>query len=60
MLLHQIPLVGGLPFEIKVSPAPESVTFHSREDLHEKLETGLNQIKKGNVMDADAVMAKLR
>ncbi|MCL2253501.1 MAG: type II toxin-antitoxin system RelB/DinJ family antitoxin [Lachnospiraceae bacterium] len=60
MLLHQIPLVGGLPFEIKVPPAPESVTFHSKEDLYEKLETGLNQIKEGKVMDADAVMAKLR
>lgn len=60
MLIHQIPLVGGIPFEIKVPLAPESVTFNSKDDLHKKLEEGFAQIREGKVMDADVVMARLR
>jgi addiction module RelB/DinJ family antitoxin len=60
MLLHQIPLVGGLPFDVKLPLAPESVIVHSKEDLYEKLGVGIEQIKAGKVIDADVVMARLK
>jgi addiction module RelB/DinJ family antitoxin len=60
MLLHQIPLVGGLPFDVKVPLAPESVTFRTKEELYEKLNVGLEQINEGKVIDADIVMTGLR
>ena len=60
MLLHQISLVGGLPFEVKIPPAPESVMVHSRKELYEKLDIGIQQIQEGKVIDADTAMARLR
>jgi addiction module RelB/DinJ family antitoxin len=60
MFLHQIPLVGGLPFDVKVPLAPESVLIHGKEDLYEKLGVGIEQIKAGKVIDADIVMARLK
>ena len=60
MLLHQIPLVGGLPFDVKAPLTPESVIVRSKEDLYGKLGVGMNQIKRGEVIDADVVMARLR
>jgi addiction module RelB/DinJ family antitoxin len=59
MLLHQITLVGGLPFDVKVPSAPESVTVRSKEELYEKLSVGMEQIKAGKVIDADVGMARL-
>ena len=60
MFLHQIPLVGGLPFDVRVPLAPESLTIRSKDDLREKLDVGIKQIKEGKVIDADVVMARLR
>ena len=60
MLLHQITLVGGLPFDVRVPMAPESVTVKSKEDLYQKLGLGVEQIKDGKVIDADVVMARLK
>ena len=60
MLLHQISLVGGLPFEVKIPPAPENIMVHSMNDLYEKLDIGMQQIKDGKVIDADLVMERLR
>jgi hypothetical protein len=57
---YQIPLVGGLPFDVKVPTAPESVTVRSKEDLYEKLNIGMEQIKAGRVVDADVVMSRLK
>jgi DNA-damage-inducible protein J len=59
MLLHQITLVGGLPCDVKVPLAPESVTVRSKEELYEKLGVGIEQIKAGKVIDADVAMARL-
>ena len=59
MMLHQIYLVGGLPFDVRVPLAPESVIPRNLEDLYEKLDVGLEQIKAGNVVDADTVMTQL-
>ena len=60
MLLHQISLVGGLPFEVKIPPAPESVTVNSMKELHEKLDIGIQQINDGKVIDAKVAMERLR
>jgi len=60
MFLHQIPLVGGLPFDVKVPLAPESVIVRSKEDLYEKLSVGMKQVQEGKVIDADVVMSRLR
>jgi addiction module RelB/DinJ family antitoxin len=59
MFLHQINLVGGLPFDVKIPLAPESVMVRSKEELYEKLDVGMEQIKEGKVIDADVVMARL-
>ena len=60
MLLHQINLVGGLPFDVKVPLAPESVMVRSKEELYEKLSVGTEQVREGNVIDADVVMARIK
>ena len=49
MFLHQIPLVGGLPFDVRVPSAPESVITSSTEDLCEKLSVGREQIREGKI-----------
>ena len=59
MFLHQIPLVGGLPFDVRVPLAPESVIIRSSEDLYKKLSDGMEQIKEGKVVDAEVVMSNL-
>ena len=60
MLLHQVTLVGGLPFDVRVPLAPESVMVKSKEDLYQKLGIGMAQIKEGETIDADVVMARLK
>jgi len=60
MLLHQVALVGGLPFDVKIPLAPESVIFRSKKDIYEKLDVGMKQIRAGKVIDSDIVMERLR
>jgi len=60
MFLHQIPLVGGLPFEIKVPNAPESLIVHDSDELYQKLQASMEQVKAGKVADADEVMKRVR
>ena len=60
MLLHQIGLVGGLPFDVRIPMAPESVMVRNKEDLYEKLGVAMGQINEGKVIDADVVMERLR
>ena len=60
MLLYQIPLVGGMPFDLRMPAAPERVMVQNEEDLFAKLEVGMKQVNEGKVMDADAAMSKLR
>jgi addiction module RelB/DinJ family antitoxin len=59
MFLHQVNLVGGLPFDVRIPLAPESVIVKNKEDLYAKLSIGAEQIKEGKVSDADVVMARL-
>jgi len=60
MLLHQIPIAGGLPFDLRIPPAPQSVTFHSKKELHDMLDVGMKQIQEGRVTDANVVMERIR
>ncbi|MCL2364231.1 MAG: type II toxin-antitoxin system RelB/DinJ family antitoxin [Defluviitaleaceae bacterium] len=59
MFLYQIPLVGGVPFDVKIPSAPESVIVRDIKDLYEKLMIGKEQIKNGEVVDADIAMNQL-
>jgi len=59
MLLHQISLVGGLPFEVRIPSAPESLVIGSNKDLYEKLSLGSTQIREGKTIGADVIMARL-
>ncbi|MCL2638172.1 MAG: type II toxin-antitoxin system RelB/DinJ family antitoxin [Oscillospiraceae bacterium] len=58
-LLHQIPLVGGLPFEVKM-PAPESIIVRSIEELYAKLEEAEEDIAAGRVIPAEVVHERLK
>ena len=60
MLLHQIPIAGGLPFDLRIPPASESVTFQSEKELYDMLDVGIKQIQEGRVTDANAVMERMR
>ena len=54
MYLNQIYLTGGIPFDIKLPNAPDSINadFLSDEQLQLKLQKGLEDISKGYVNDA--------
>ena len=60
MFLHQIPLVGGLPFDVKIPMAPESITIKNKNELFEKLNIGTKQIKEEKIIDANAVMTRIK
>ena len=60
ILLHQISLVGGLPFEVKIPPAPENVMVNSKDELYQKLNIGIQQIKDGKVINANTALTQLR
>jgi len=60
ILLYQIPLVGGLPFDVKKPPAPESVIVRSMEELYKKLEEAEEDVAAGRVIPAEVVMEELR
>ena len=59
MLLHQINLVGGLPFNVRIPLVSERVTVNSKEELYNKLDAGMKQIQEGKTVDADVVMSQL-
>ncbi len=60
MLLHQITLVGGLPFDVRMPPAPERVIVRNNEELYAALDAGMAQIREGKVVDAEVSLAQLR
>jgi DNA-damage-inducible protein J len=60
VMLHQIPLVGGLPFEVKKPPAPESVMVNTWEDLYARLDEAEQQIKEGKVISLDVLNERLK
>jgi addiction module RelB/DinJ family antitoxin len=60
MLLYQIPIVGGMPFDLRMPTAPERVVVHNNEELYAKLDAGMKQVNEGKVIDADIAMSKIR
>ena len=59
LLLHQVRLVRGLPFEVRQRTPPESIVFNNSQDLYEKLNVGREQIRQRQVIDANLVMERL-
>ena len=60
MLLYQIPLVGGMPFDLRMPAAPECVTVRNNEELYAKLDAGMKQVSEGKVVEADVAMSEIR
>jgi len=54
MYLRQITLVGGIPFSVTLPKAPPAVNadIMSNEELHAKLQKGLEDVDAGRVQDA--------
>lgn len=58
MFLHQVSLVGGIPFDVKL-PAPKRVIINSYEELCEKLSAGLHDIEQGKIRPVEKVYSDL-
>lgn len=54
MFLNQITLVGGIPFSVTLPKAPASVNADvmSSDEIHAKLQAGLESAQKGQTRDA--------
>ncbi len=54
MYLKQITLVGGIPFSVTLPKAPAAVNadMMSAEEIHAKLQKGLEDAQAGKVRDA--------
>ena len=48
IMLCQINLTGGLPFQVKL-PAPENIIVNNKADIERKLNEAENDISNGNV-----------
>ena len=62
MYLTQIYLVGGIPFELKIPKAPESLdaTRMTSDEIHEKLNQGYNDYLERKTHKASTVFKKFR
>ncbi len=62
MYLNQISLTGGIPFDVKLPKASESVNadLMSDEELKAKIQKGYDEAKAGKVQDAETVFADFR
>ena len=60
MLLHQVILVGGLPFDVRTPLVPDSLVVSSKEELYQRLDAGMRQVEEGKIVDADVVLMRLR
>ena len=58
MLLCQVNLTGGLPFQVKL-PASESVIVRSKADIEMKLDEAEQDISKGQLLASDEVFSDL-
>lgn len=54
MFLNQITLVGGIPFSVTLPKAPVSVNTDAMtaDEIHAKLQRGLDDAENGRVQDA--------
>ncbi|MEE1314198.1 MAG: type II toxin-antitoxin system RelB/DinJ family antitoxin [Faecalimonas sp.] len=62
MYLHQISLMGGIPFSVTLPKAPSSVNMDlmSSDEIHKILQEGYEDVVHGNVQDAASAFAKFR
>lgn len=62
MYLNQISLTGGIPFDVILPKAPQTINadMMSVEEIHEKLQEGYDDIEEGKVKDAATAFAKFR
>ena len=62
MYLNQISLTGGIPFSVSLPKVPVSIHTDAMttEEIHQKLETGYNDIAAGKVQNAAEAFAKFR
>jgi len=51
MMLCQVNLTGGLPFQVKL-PAPENIIVNSKADIERKLNEAEQDISNGNVLNS--------
>ena len=58
MLLCQVNLTGGLPFQVKL-PAPESIIVNSKADIEMKLDEAEQDISNGQLLESDEVVSNL-
>lgn len=59
MLLHQVNLVGGLPFDVKM-PAPTRVIVRNSVELQQKLDESEADFENGRTLSHDEVFGTLR
>lgn len=54
MFLNQITLVGGIPFPVTLPKAPAAIDMDrmTSEEIHAKLQKGLEEMEQGRVQDA--------
>ncbi len=62
MFLHQVVLVGGIPFAVTLPPAPESIDISrmTPEQLIEEIQKGYDDYREGRVQPAEAVLEGIR
>ena len=62
MYLNQISLTGGIPFEVTLPKAPNSINMDlmTTDEIHAKLQRGHDDIEAGKVQNAAGAFAKFR
>ena len=62
MYLRQIILTGGIPFSLSLPKAPPALNMDTMTDkqLHAAFQAGLEDIQKGDTVDAGAAFAQFR
>ena len=62
MYLRQIILTGGIPFSLSLPKAPPALNMDimTDEQLHAAFQAGLEDIQKGDTVDAGAAFAQFR
>lgn len=58
MMLCQVNLTGGLPFQVKL-PASESVIVRNKADIEQKLNEAEQEVSNGQLSESDEVFSKL-
>ena len=62
MYLHQIVLMGGIPFSVTLPKAPESINVSemTTDQIHEKIQKGYDSYKNGRTMNASDAFEQFR